>query len=80
MTELLSPELIKLVVNGGVTAVVFIIWYISFTRITRQNQEAMDHLIKVLHEDIKYKEILTGLLNRLELKVDMLSKQYPSHW
>lgn len=80
MTELLSPELIKLVVNGGVTAVVFIIWYISFTRITRQNQEAMDHLIKVLHEDIKYKEILTGLLNRVELKVDMLSKQYPSHW
>ncbi|MCC6550053.1 MAG: hypothetical protein IT279_08295 [Ignavibacteriaceae bacterium] len=80
MAELLSPELIKLVVNGGVTAVIFIIWYISFTRITRQNQEAMDHLIKLLHEDIKYKEILTGLLNRVELKVDMLSKQYPSHW
>ncbi|MBV6510650.1 MAG: hypothetical protein HRU80_16465 [Ignavibacteriales bacterium] len=79
MTEILSPELIKLVVNGGVTAVIFIIWYISFTRITRQNQEAMDHLIRLLHEDIKYKEILTGLLNRVELKLDFLNKQYPPH-
>lgn len=80
MTELLSPELIKLMVNGGVTAVVFIIWYISFTRITRQNQEAMDHLIEVLHEDIKYKELLTGMLSRVELKLDILNKQYPPHW
>lgn len=78
--DIFSPELLKILINGGVAVIVFVIWYITFTRISKQNQETMENLVRLLQEDIKYKEVLTGVLNRLELKLDVLSKNYPSHW
>lgn len=78
--DILSPEIIKTIINGGVAVIVFVIWYITFTRISKQNRETMDNLVRLLQEDIKYKEVLTGVLSRLELKLDILGKNIPGRW
>jgi len=78
--DILSPEIIKTIINGGVAVIVFVIWYITFTRISKQNRETMDNLVRLLQEDIKYKEVLTGVLSRLELKLDILAKNIPGRW
>jgi hypothetical protein len=66
----LTVELIKAIANGGVAIVVFVIWYKTFDTQTKQYTELINKLFNQIEEDIKYKELLTGILNRLEMKID----------
>jgi len=70
----LTPELLKIMANGGITVVVFVIWYITFKTTNKQYQEIIDRLFQQIEADLKYKELLTGILARLETKLDLKCK------
>ena len=74
----LEPELLNLIGNGSIALIVFVMWYISFKQLSRQQeknakqeQENIQRMFTMLDQDIKYKEVLTSLLSRLETKIDL---------
>jgi hypothetical protein len=66
----LTPEVLKIIANGGISLVVLVIWYITFRTSSNQYQELVERLFKQIEQDTKYKELLTGILTRLETKID----------
>lgn len=75
----LSAELLKVLANGGTSAVVFIIWFITQKTMNKQYSEHVERLYKHIEEDIKYKELLVGILSRLESKIDIaINRRNPS--
>lgn len=69
--ELLSPDLLKIIANGGISIIVFVIWFVTFKTSNKQYIELVDRLFKMIEQDIKYKELLIGILTRLETKIDL---------
>jgi uncharacterized protein YneF (UPF0154 family) len=74
----LEPELLNLIGNGSIALIVFVMWYISIKQFsrqqeknTRQEQENVKQMFVMLEQDIKYKEVLTALLSRMETKIDI---------
>jgi hypothetical protein len=56
-----------------------VIWYITvknqnkqFKEILQQGQDNVKQIFKLIEEDTKYKELLTGILTRLEIKLDLV--------
>jgi len=41
----------------------------------KQNKDQLAQIFKLMEDDIKYKELLTGILTRLEVKLDYASKE-----
>lgn len=74
----LTPELVTIIGNGSVAAILFVMWYLSFRQFSRQherafkqNQENLQQMFKMMEQDSRYKELLTNILTRLELKLDL---------
>lgn len=70
----ITPELIKLMANGGLSVMVFVIWVFTFKELKSQNKVHRSHvekLYQMIEQDLKYKELLTGILTRLETKLDV---------
>lgn len=67
----LNSEIIKVLANGGTSVVIFIIWFITYKTINKQYSEHVERLYKHIEEDVKYKELLVGILSRLESKLDI---------
>lgn len=74
----LEPELLNLIGNGSIALIVFVMWYISIKQFARQQeknarqeQENTKQMFVMLEQDIKYKEVLTALLSRMETKIDL---------
>lgn len=68
--ELFSPDFLKVIANAGTTLIVFIIWYISFNNARHETSKTNERLFKMMEQDIQYKELLIGILTRLEIKID----------
>lgn len=66
----LSPEILKILANGGISLIVLVIWYITFKTTNKQYQDVVERLFNQIEQDIKYKELLIGILTRLETKID----------
>ena len=73
----LNSELLSLLANGGAPLLVFVIWLMTFKLFSRQqerafkeHQETVERLFKTIDADIKYKESLTAILSRMEMKID----------
>lgn len=76
----LNTELLNLIAGGGTPVIIFIVWLFTFRLFTRQqervfhqNRETVERLFKTIDADIKYKETLTTILSRLEMKIDISS-------
>lgn len=67
----LTPDLLKVLANGGIAIIIFVIWYVTFKTSNKQYIELVDRLFKMIEQDIKYKELLIGILTRLETKIDL---------
>jgi hypothetical protein len=101
-------QFLELLLKGGITVTLFVVWYITYTRSEKRNQsnielqqaqykellaaqhaqykelldrqnslhsENLNRLFKSIDDDLKYKEILTGLLARLEIKIDLQERR-----
>lgn len=73
--EMLSPEIIKLIANGGIGIVLFIIWLITFTRAIKVYQDTTEKLFRLIEDEAKQKEQLSIILSRLEVKLDILMRE-----
>lgn len=78
----LNAELIKIITNGGLSVTLFIIWYITARSMQKQYKELQDQQLQVINRmfaimdaDMKYHELLTGVLGRIELKLDFFLKK-----
>lgn len=72
----LTPDLLKIIANGGIAVVVFVIWYVTYKTSNQQYVELIDRLFKMIEQDLKYKELLIGILTRLETKIDIHDRRY----
>jgi hypothetical protein len=70
----LSVELLKLLNNGGMPTILFVIWYYTMKMFQKQSKDQLTQIFKLMEDDVKYKELLTGILTRLEIKVDYNNK------
>ncbi|HOV99277.1 MAG TPA: hypothetical protein PK595_06875 [Bacteroidota bacterium] len=73
--ETLTPELLKALSQGGVTILIFVIWFITYKTLSKQYVDQVNKLQEQIQEDLKYKELLTGILTRLETKLDIAIKE-----
>ena len=70
-------QILQYIGNGGLAIVIFIIWYITYRQSSRQVQEMLElhsqieqRMIRAIEEDQQWKEILAGILSRLEVKLE----------
>lgn len=82
----LNAELIKIITSGGLSVILFVIWYITARNMQKQYKELQDQQLQVINRmfaimdaDMKYHELLTGVLGRIELKLDLSLKKERSH-
>ncbi len=73
--ELISPDIIKLIANGSIGIVLFVIWLITFTRAVKIYHDTIEKLFRVMEDEAKQKEQLTVVLSRLEMKLDLLMRE-----
>lgn len=71
----LTAEIIKVIANGGVPIIIFVIWYITYRTHTQQHTDTIERLFVLIEQDIKYKELLIGILTRLETKFDLQNRR-----
>ena len=87
--DLSLKEILQFVVQGGVAIVVFIIWYFTFTKSSKQMDvfltqslsqsaeafkkltAANDLLLTYLKDEQEYKMTLTGIMDRISIKLDV---------
>lgn len=74
-------NLSQLLTQAGLAGLIFIVWYITFTKIGATLQEAFtkydmltEKLLKLLQEEQTYKEQLVGVLTRLEIELKTNSR------
>jgi len=70
-----NADVFKLLANGGFTALGLGAWYLMVKYLQKQNKDQLAQIFKLMEDDIKYKELLTGILTRLEVKLDYASKE-----
>lgn len=71
----ISTDLLKILANGGLSLIVFVIWYVTFKTTNHQFNDSTERMFKLIEQDIKYKELLIGILSRLETKIDVHEKR-----
>ncbi len=71
----LTPEILKILANGGISLIVLVIWYITYKTSNKQYQDFVERLFNQIEQDIKYKELLVGILTRLETKIDLRDRR-----
>lgn len=69
--------ILQIIGQGGVSIIVFVIWYFTFTRANkaaseafRKHEELSAALLQLLKDEQEYKIHLVGVLSRLELKLE----------
>ena len=67
----LNPALIDVIANGGIAVIVFVIWFVTYKTQSKQYTDLVERLFNQIEQDLKYKELLIGILTRLETKIDM---------
>lgn len=67
----LTPDLLKVLANGGISIIVFVIWFVTYKTQSKQYTDLVERLFKQIEQDLKYKELLIGILTRLETKFDL---------
>ncbi|QKJ99921.1 MAG: hypothetical protein HND40_10295 [Ignavibacteriota bacterium] len=67
----LTPDLLKVLANGGISIIIFVIWFVTYKTQSKQYTDLVERLFKQIEQDLKYKELLIGILTRLETKVDL---------
>jgi hypothetical protein len=77
-----NSELLKVLSQGGFTLIMFVVWYLTykgmekrFTETAEKQNQFTERLFQQMEQDLKYKELLIGLLSKLELKIDSQKKQ-----
>jgi len=62
--------------QGGLSVIIFIVWYITFTKINttlseafRKHEELSGRLLTLLESEQEYKSQLVGILTRLEIEL-----------
>jgi len=87
--EALNPKVIDLVGQGIISAAILVIWYYTFKQSSKQidesnkryeelalqNKEVIERLFDYIKSDAEYKTLLTGVLTRLEIKIDQSLKE-----
>lgn len=75
MEELRS--ILQVIGQGGLSIIIFVIWYFTFTRANktaseafRKHEELSATLLQLLKDEQEYKIHLVGVLSRLELKLE----------
>lgn len=66
----INPDLLKILANGGLSLIIFVIWFLTFKTQTKNYSDLVERLFKQIEQDLKYKELLIGILTRLETKLD----------
>jgi hypothetical protein len=66
----LTSDLINVIAQGGISVIIFVIWYLTFKTTNKQYVDIVERLFKQIEQDVKYKELLVGILTRLESKLD----------
>lgn len=74
MDELKS--ILQVIGQGGLSIIIFVIWYFTFTRANktaseafRKHEELSAALLQLLKDEQEYKTMLAGILMRLEEKL-----------
>lgn len=67
----LTPDLIKVLANGGIAVIIFVIWFVTYKTQSKSYTDLVERLFKQIEQDLKYKELLIGILTRLETKMDI---------
>jgi hypothetical protein len=72
-----TKEIIKLVVEGGLGAAMFVVWLRTFTEMIKMTKEAFDKhrvlsetVIQLLKDEQEYKITLTGVMDRISVRLD----------
>lgn len=75
MEELKS--ILNIIGQGGLSIIIFVIWYFTFTRANKtiseafkKHEELSSVLLQLLKDEQEYKIHLVGVLSRLELKLE----------
>lgn len=71
----LSPDLLKIIANGGISVIIFVIWFVTYKTQTKQYVDLVERLFNQIEQDLKYKELLIGILTRLETKIDLQGRR-----
>lgn len=71
----LSPDLLKILANSGIAVIIFVIWFVTYKTQTKQYTDLVERLFKQIEQDLKYKELLIGILTRLETKLDVTERR-----
>ena len=66
----LNTDLLNILANGGIAVIIFVIWFVTFKTQTKQYTDLVERLFNQIEQDLKYKELLLGVLTRLETKID----------
>ena len=67
--EPIHPDILSILANGGISLIVFVIWYITYKTQNKQYVDIIERLFKQIEQDVKYKEVLTGILTRIEAEL-----------
>lgn len=80
MLEELKP-ILTIMAQGGFSVVIFVVWYITFTKINntlaeafRKHEELSGRLLTLLEAEQEYKSQLVGVLTRLEIELKTNSR------
>lgn len=72
----LTPDLLKVLANGGIAIIIFVIWFVTYKTSSKQYADLVERLFKQIEQDLKYKELLIGILTRLETKYDIHDRRH----
>ena len=86
--ETLNPKIIDLIGQGIISAAILVIWFYTFKQSSKQQEDAnkryellatensnlIKQLFTIVQEDTKYKQLLAGILGRLEIKLESNNK------
>ena len=68
--EIPNSDWLSILANGGISLIIFVIWYVTFKTINKQYIDLVERLFKQIEQDLRYKELLTGIMTKLETKID----------
>lgn len=66
--------LVKLASQGSVAIIFFLAWWYT----EKQYRRITEKIFEVLEKDRQYKELLVGILTRMEAKLDIALRNIPS--
>lgn len=70
LPETLPPGWLSVIANGGIGIIMFVVWYFTFTKFFSRQDEYLSKLLEILKQDNEYKQLLAGILTRVESKLD----------